>query len=185
MEQGARASTMLAMLETLPALRLDRCMSSMYFLGRFHSIWGASISEAHRILSYQAQPADFQSSTLLEAYQLTEEQLDEVNLTTDPLTLLAWKPTAQFTAATKYLADHKPLLIPCVSSLPAVPLTCHYCLWLSNALYEFGFPMYALFCLGFVRSVLMFLPNDGLSSGKDAVLACAHFKVGSLLFLGC
>jgi hypothetical protein len=177
MEQAARACAMMAILEIDPATRLDKCMGAAYFIGRFQTIWSMSIKEAHRAVTFAALSAEAQAATPLEIFELSNEQLGEVDLPNDPLQLLSWKPTPQFLTASKYLADRKPLLVPCALSLPAVPLTCHYVLWLAEAMDKLGFPLYALRCLALLRAVLMFLPNDGVCSGKDAVLASAHFKV--------
>ncbi len=103
----------------------------------------------------------------------------------DPLLLIGWVPSPQFLQVSHAISREYPCLAPSSTCLSAMPLTCHYVMWIANMLDSFGFPSYSLYCLGWLRVVLISMPIPSLGNihAKDIVLAAIHFKVGDEFFL--
>lgn len=176
LEQAARCLHMLAVVEIEATVRVEKCVEAMYFLQRFHGVWHARLVEAYSAVEYSKLSPEQQAELPCDQYKLSPEIMTALTIPQEPLALLCWVPSDVITAAMKPAAARSPLHVPSAESLTALPLTCHYIIWAADALDELGYPVYALYCLGWLRSVLWFISSHTLPD-KEAVLLQAHFKV--------
>lgn len=174
-EIGTRALAMTAMLEFSTSLRIQRCIESLYFINRSIDIWNDCIQELQNVNLYEKLSNEEKALKTYNEFKsalVSSSSTLELQVPADPLKLLSWTPNEKFLALMKVASVDFPLQVPTTESISAMPLTIHYLFWLANILDSFGFCKKSLFVLGWLRSLLMFVPCNEC----NLILASIHVK---------
>jgi hypothetical protein len=178
LEQGVRSLAMLAMLSSADLEREERAVEALYFVRRFFETWSAALkSAAVQQAFWKLSPAE-REETPLEVFAAPAEALEGLDFPLDdPLAMLRWAPSEAFAEAMKAALQYCAHDVPTSRSLPALPLTLHYTLWLASCLEQYGFSKHALLVLAFARAIFMQVrPENHLSA-----LAVLQFRAMGVL----
>lgn len=178
LEQAVRSLAMLAMLSADDLSREERANEAIYFVRRFFETWSGALKESAKQSAYwKLAPAE-REETPLEAFQAPAEAVSGLDFPVDDaLAMLRWTPSEPFQAAQKAALEFQPHDVPTAKSMPCLPLTLHYTLWLAACLEQYGFSKHSLLVLAFARSLFMMVDIDnGLSA-----LAVLQFKAMGIL----
>jgi hypothetical protein len=172
LELAVRSIAMLAMLSNDESSRRKRCIESLYFIQKYIQNWSILMLQSHKSMSYlnlsQSERDEHPYDTFV-----VESVPDGLKVPSDPIDLLSWNPNSDFLNIMTTVTTEVPLNVPSDVSLGSLPLTLHYTLWLSNCLDRFGYSKHALLCLGWLRSLLIFLPGK---IGREAAFAAVYYK---------
>ena len=176
-EVAVRALSMTSILEYEESARLSRCLEASYFVEKYIQSWVAALLEYHKSNCYMKLSREEQDATPYDAY-VPPSPASAVEIPLDPIKLLSWLPSESFTALMTSVTAETPLDVPSVASLGSMPFTIYYSLWSANALYTSSYPKQALLRLGWLRAMLLFLPD---LAGKEAALAAIHYKAINIM----
>jgi hypothetical protein len=178
LEQAVRSLSMLAMLSSVDLTREERANEAVYFVRRFFGTWAGALKESAKQSAYwKLTPAE-RDETPLEAFQGPAEAVSGLDFPIDDaVAMLRWAPSETFQAAQQAALEFQPADVPTPKSMPSLPLTLHYCLWLAGCLEQYGYSKHALLVLAFARCLFMMVDVDNALSA----LAVLQFKAMGVL----
>ena len=177
LEVAVRALSMASILESEETTRLSRCLEANYFVEKYLQNWVASLLEYHKGNCYMKLSREEQDAAPYDTY-VPPAPASVVEIPTDPIKLLSWLPSESFMSIMTAVTAETPLDVPSVASLGSIPFTIYYTLWSANTLYTFSHPKQALLRLGWLRAMILFLPD---LEGKEAALASIHYKAMNIM----
>lgn len=177
LEVAIRALSMTSILEYDETARLSRCLEANYFVEKYLQTWVASLLEYYKSNCYMKLSREDQDASPYDAYT-PPSPTTVVEIPSDPIKLLSWLPSESFVALMTTVTAEAPLDVPSAASLRAMPFTIYYTLWSANTLYTFSHPKQALLRLGWLRAIILFLPD---LAGKESALAAIHYKAMNIM----
>jgi hypothetical protein len=176
LEQAARTSVMIGLLEADNAIKVRKLLESVYFMMQFHRVWSMSVIDEARRVAYAKLVNTQQDVCHFDSFKLASTEEKDYHLPVFPLTLLKWQPAAAFFEHHKNCVNQKAYstYVPSPDSVCFFPLTVHYTLIAATMLENYGFATHALFCLAWLRSIIIV---DSPSMVSSSIIGLLYFKV--------
>jgi len=194
-EQMVRCLVMLSLIEGNHYARVQRYLEAFNFVYRALYLWFDTLYEAYKLKAYQAMIAEEKQHggsvdrpAPIDLGSFNPDRPICLQIPTDPILMVQWVsqliiPNNEFNDLMK-IALSKPKMmndVPSTTTLPALQLTIHYLMILSESLRSVGLCKYALFIYAFIRLIIIYIQPDQLIDGSQALITTLHFKCMQVL----